>query len=112
MAVARALTALITTLVLVLPGALTKAAWVPLVGGDDGIGEEGGTHQVGVGVDIGGVVPVKLHQLVGDALDALLLPLQLGVFLLEGLNFLLVALYHAGNQLFGIQPAGKAEMML
>lgn len=77
-------------------------------GGFDRVVEEAGTQQVGIGIDIGGVVPVKLHQFVRNALDGLLLPLQFCVFLLERLDLLLVALHHAGDQLLGVQTAGQA----
>lgn len=111
MAVARALTALITTLVLVLPEALTKAAWVPLVVVTTALVKEGGTHQVGVGVDIGGVVPVKLHQLVGGVW-MLSCCHAAWCFFAGGTEFSAGSSVPRRKQLFGIQPAGKAEMML
>ena len=87
-----------------------KVRVIALGSGEDGAVEKAGAGQVGArGIEVRGIIALKLQQLVGDALIRLLLPLEGGVFFLEILDFLLIALDHAGDQLFGIQAAGQAR---
>ena len=77
-------------------------------GGDHRVVKEAVAEQVGGGGAVGGVLPGKLHQLVGDALVRRLLPLELGVLLLQLGDLLLVALHHALDHGLGVQTAGQA----
>ena len=92
-------------------GALAGHADLVLILAQSGHGgggvEEAGGEQVGVG-GVGGVLAADVDQLGDHAAVGLLLPFDLGVFLLELGDFLGVALDQLLDHAFGVHTAGQA----